>query len=740
MRAALLAVALGAPLALSAQSGTVAGRVVRATSADAIEFATVTAVEHDRIVRAGDGGGFVFAGLPSSRTTLVARALGYRPDTVRVTVPAGDTVRVTIALVAAPITLAPVQSTARLPDRERFEESTDVGAFTVAGPMLATIPAVGEADVLRVVQMLPGVVARNDFSAGYNVRGGEADQNLVLLDGTPIYNPFHLAGLYSTFIEPAVGELTLHAGAFPAHYGGRLSSVLDVRSRGETRPGVHGTVNTSLLATSATLGGMALGTSWNLSARRTYADIVVDRLTDRKFPYHFRDLQLFGTRPVGIGDTISLSAFNSLDLFDPKDQDASLWWGNSLGNVRWVRSFGGGARMEHRLSVSTFDASLVAGVDAGRAEFRNRVRDLRAGGEATWPVRGVPLTVGYEAAHVSTTYFLRTATSDEPLFTLKQRPAEGAIFADVVLRPTKRWMIRPALRLESVPLASWTGLSPRIGAKYFVRDDIALTAAVGRHAQWLHALRNEDLPLRLLDFWVGSDKTAPVSTADHAVIGTELWPTATRFLRLEAFYKRYHNLLEWNQAEDLAVHGDEFLVGEGSSYGVDLMLRQLEVGPLSGWVSYTYGVSSRRQAGRGYFPPQDRRHTANAVASWRTGRWTLGGHFGYGSGLPYTDVVGQFRKWRYDPSRGEWVPPNNASPASGARNGSRYPIYHRLDLSLSRSFGGAHVQFMPYLQIVNTYNRGNVFTYIFDYEAQPPLRRSAGQLPLLPTFGFQVRF
>ncbi len=740
MRRLLSGLALVVPCVAVAQSGAIAGRVVRAASGDAIEFATVSAVEASRIVRVGEGGAFKIANVPAGRATLVARALGYRPDTLRVTVPVGDTLRLTISLQTAPFTLAPVQSTARLPDRQRFEEGTDVGAFTVAGPMLATIPAVGEADVLRVVQMLPGVVARNDYSAGYNVRGGEADQNLVLLDGAPIYNPFHLAGLYSTFIEPAVGELTLHAGAFPARHGGRLSSVLDVRSRGETRSGLHGTVNASLLATSMTLGATTAGTSWNLSGRRTYADIVVDRLTDRVFPYHFRDLQLFAVRPIGGTDTVSVSAFTSLDLFAPPEEEASLWWGNTLGSARWARGFGGGARMEHRVSFSAFDASLVAGVDAGRAEFRNRVRDLRAGGEVTWPVLGTPLTLGYEGGVVSTTYFLRTATSDDALFTLRQRPIEVAAFADVVLRPTRRWLIRPALRLESIPIADWTGLSPRISAKYFLRDDVAITGAVGRHAQWMHALRNEDLPLRLLDFWVGSDESAPVSTADHAVAGVELWPTATRFLRAEVFYKRYHDLLEWNQGEDLAVHGDEFTVGEGSSYGADLMLRQLEVGPLSGWVSYTYGVSARRQEGEGYYPPQDRRHTINAVASWRHDRWTLGGHFGYGSGLPYTDVVGQFRKWRYDPARGEWVPPSDPSPASGKRNASRYPVYHRLDLSLSRTFGGTRFQFMPYLQVVNTYNRGNVFTYIFDYENDPPLRRSASQLPLLPTFGFQFRF
>lgn len=737
MSVAFTATGVAAQLPAPAPTGTVAGTVTRRGTTEPVRAALTIAGL--RTYSDADGR-YSLRGVAAGRRSLVVRALGYRPDTVVLTVVPADSVRADVALVPVPFALAPVQSVARSPDRRRFEETPDAGSFTVSGPMLATLPALGETDVLRVVQMLPGVVARNDFSAGYNVRGGEADQNLILLDGVPIYNPFHLAGVYSTFIEPAVGDITLYTGGFPARYGGRLSSVLDVASRAEERPGFHGTLTASLLATSLAAGGSVEGgrTSWNVAARRTYADAVVDAVTDEyDFPYHFQDAQLF-VRRAGVSDTLSVTAYAGLDELAPAGaggEQVGLRWGNALVGARWAGRMGD-ARAEQRLSLSTFNAGLELGGNQYR--FANDVTDVRAAGIVDLTVGERPLTAGYDVAAVSATYVLRARIREEPLFELRQRPTELATFLETTWRPGTRTMIRTSLRGEFVPLARWAGLSPRIAAKRFLRDDIALTASIGRHAQWLHALRNEDVPLRLLDFWVGSDRTAPVSLTDQIVVGAELWPTSFRFLRVEGYYKRYQRLLEWNPAEDFTVHGDEFREGRGHSYGADVILRQLEVGAAAGWLSYSYGVSHREQEGTRYFPPQDRRHSLNVVGSYRTRRYVLGAHFAYGSGLPYTSVVGQFNKWRYDPGTGAWSPPGDPAPAGGARNGTRYPPYHRLDLSVARSYRLGRAELTPFLQVVNVYNRQNVFTYLFDYASSPPQRERIQQLPVVPSVGLQV--
>src|SRR5688572_2201443 len=193
-----------------------------------------------------------------------------------------------------PQVLPTIEATAPRDERVVFETKPNVGTLTITGKELTSAPRFfGESDVLRAVRLLPGVNARNDFSVGMDVRGGESDQNLVLLDGFPIYNPFHMGGLFGAFVEPMVDRVDFLTGGFPASYGGRLSSVLDVHSATDPRPGTHGQVDMSFIATTLKLGGGlqdGRGT-WGLAVRRTYADKFVDLISDQKLPYHFRDAQ-----------------------------------------------------------------------------------------------------------------------------------------------------------------------------------------------------------------------------------------------------------------------------------------------------------------------------------------------------------------------------------------------------------------------------------------------------------------
>jgi len=175
-----------------------------------------------------------------------------------------------------------------------------------------------------------------------------------------------------------------------------------------------------------------------------------------------------------------------------------------------------------------------------------------------------------------------------------------------------------------------------------------------------------------------------------------------------------------------------------------VLLRQLERGPLSGWVAYTYGVSSRQRGALTYFPAQDRRHNVNVVASYDVGaRTTLGARFGFGTGLPFTDIVGQIVRRTYDPGNNVWTLYNGVQPfeaVGGDRNASRYPTFQRLDLMLTRRYTRGRTSIAPYLQVVNAYNRKNVFIYTFDYTNNPPERQATSQFPFLPSLGVTVEW
>jgi hypothetical protein len=257
-------------------------------------------------------------------------------------------------------------------------------------------------------------------------------------------------------------------------------------------------------------------------------------------------------------------------------------------------------------------------------------------------------------------------------------------------------------------------------------------------------VRDEDTPVNIFDFWVASDANLPVSTANQASLGTERWWGQRRFIRVEGYVKRYDRLPARNTADDPARNGDEFLSASGTSYGTDVLLRQIEGGRVAGWVSYSYGVSKRRIDSIGYFPAQDRRHNLNAVATLKAGeRTTYSARVGFGSGTPYTDIVGQLYRRQYNPENGTWdtdINRQDREPVGGAHNGARYPIFQRLDLGVSRRYAWRGANITPTFQVVNAYNAPNVFIYAFDYTSNPPTRRGISQFPVLPTIGVTVEW
>jgi hypothetical protein len=202
--------------------------------------------------------------------------------------------------------------------------------------------------------------------------------------------------------------------------------------------------------------------------------------------------------------------------------------------------------------------------------------------------------------------------------------------------------------------------------------------------------------------------------------------------------------VEPDPADDPTVRGDEFRDVEGRSYGLDLLVRQLDLGRLSGWLAYTFTMNHRIKDGERYAPAQDRRHNLNLIATYRTaGDYVLSGRFGFGTGTPFTPIEGQLVRRVYDPVRPNWDPAGadrQTNVLGGERNSSRYPAYHRLDFAVSRTFVKRRATITPYLQLVNAYNRRNVWIYTFDYEENPPTSEAISQFPILPTLGVTVEW
>jgi hypothetical protein len=773
-----------APRQATPPRGSLAGTVVAIATGEPVR-AELTIDRPRRGARADSAGRFDFGELAAGPVRLRGVAFGYASIDTLVFIRAGVATTVALRLRMAPQALAPVRTVAKHPERARFEEQVTPSVVTITGAEVRRVPAIGETDVLRSVALLPGIIARNDFSAGFNVRGGEADQNLVLLDGIPIYNPFHLGGLFGTFIDKAVSGVDVLTGAFPSRYGGRLSSVLDVKSLEETRGGAHGTAEVSLLSSSLFMGGAVSEgrLSWNVAARRTYADKVVEWIRgSNDFPYHFQDAQLRARLVLPNGGTLGLTTYVGKDLlyhqdesspaveipggpidgpsggpFEDDGETVTFDWGNGVAGLTLEQPLGARTALSQRLAYTRFATHFD--VPDEKIFLAQSVGEVQLGGALTHARDRHTFNAGYEAAWYRTSYReqLRLGGGDfdddvefpDPLATdgdttMRQRPAMGALFVEDVWKPSERWLVRAGARGEYVSGAKWLGVSPRVSVKYFVSPKLALTAAAGRYAQWMRAVRNEDLPLRVFDLWLASDETIPVSTSTHVVAGAERWLSDTRFLRVEGYGKRYDRLAEPASTVDPRIRPSLLRYYDGRSYGVDVYLRQLERNGFSGWIAYSYGVTTRERAGTSYWPGHDRRHNANIVAGYAPpeGRWSLGTHLGVASGTPYTGWAGVMNRYRYDPVRNTWGGPRSDGDerVRGARNAERFPIYWRLDLSAERRFDVGGATLRPYFNLVNVFNRKNVFAYTLDANTDPPLIRGVSQFPLIPSFGLRMEW
>ncbi len=743
-----LSLALSPPARLQAQDAP--PRTLRGTVRAAQDSAPVAGALVDVL---GDGGravtdpeGRFLVPRPAGALRLAVRVLGFAPDTVVVS-PSADSVEVWLARTAVTLEALEVEA-GRVQARVRFEQLAQVSTTTLSSPEIKRVPGVLESDVLRVVQMLPGTVTKNDYSIGYNVRGGESDQNLVLVDGIPVFNPSHLAGLFSTFDPDAIDHADFLTGGFPAGYSGRLSSILDIGLKSGARRFRMGSQVSLLSSRLYAEGPLPGGSSFLLSGRRTYMDQVVAAFTSKELPYYFTDLLGKLSMPTGAG-ALAVTGYWGRDAFNLNlvsgdsgrvPVDLAWNWGNRFAGATWRQPLGSGrARVDAHAAASEYTGTI--GLLPDLVRWDNGARLLTGGlGLALQPGEGHSLQAGAGVEHYRTVDSIVSPALDVTLQRARHQPTVWSAFLDEQWTPGPRFMLRPGVRLEYVPLhQGFVGVAPRVAVKYFLAGQTALTASTGRYYQAIHSIRDQEFPLTLNESWVAADQNIPVARSDHFVLGLESWFGRDVQLTVEAYRKTFNDLVTPNRAQFLDRAGDEYTPATGTSAGLDLMLRR-HAGRVRGWMAYSYTRAWRTSEGLTYPPAHDRRHTFNIVVEAPgPGRSDLTARWSYGSPLPYTAFTGLWYHRVYNITD-HIFDDYNEEPVAGPRNGARYPPYNRLDLGLHWAFRKWGASWEPYLQVVNVYNRKNAFIYFFDFESAPPTRTGVSQLPLLPTFGLEIHF
>ncbi len=769
--------AIGAAGVEGQDAGTLAGRVV--DDAGPVEFAAVSLLAGPDIIAeaASDvDGRFAIPGLSPGLYTLSVTRIGLAGFTRLVTIDADSVTTVEVRMRPAAVALAGITVEGRASrEIEIFEETAGVTVRELSAAEIGLVPGLAEADPIRAIEVLPGVVTTSDFTSSFNVRGGSADQNLILLDGIPIFSPFHLGGLFSVFNPDMVGRAELSSGGFGAEYGGRVSSVLRIESDpGDGTFGVDAGV--SLLSSRvAVQDGFADGRGrWRFSARRSYFDVLLAPVVD--FPYHLQDLQGVVEWRTGDRSRLLLSGYTGADVIEFSEVDDDTlplridWdWGNDILGLSWIRLLDRG-EFTLRASASRFDTGLRF-PDFDDTSFRSSIDQVSA--RAEWELRpseSFDLSTGAALDRMS---YDNLAATGGTVFA--EGVGDGDLFGTWVQarwRAPRRWLVEAGVRLDH-----WrpdrgdavTEPAPRLAVKkFFGRGPAgsgtwALKGSVGRYTQFLHSLRDEELPIGL-DIWVLADARAPHVVSDQIQFGVEALPDGPWTFSAEGYLRRFDGVVTFNNGDDPNTDLDDVLGGTGTSFGLDLFARR-NVGAWTGWASLSLLRAERTfpdflspevpTPDVTYAPIFDKTVDLDVVVRFPALRgWRGGIRLNVGSGTPYTRPGGSYAfyqpRFLNDGGRLVWSGADDATTDDdggaayavllGDRNAERYPIYHRLDIGFRRTWETSWGSVTPTIDLLNVYNRRNVLFYFFEFERNPPVRSGISMFPILPTFGVEVTF
>ena len=678
-----------------------------------------------------DAAGFYRVALPVGDNIL--NLSGYSLDDMRLTLKVWDDGTLDVVMKEKVLALTGAVVSA---DAVSHHRDAKMGIERVRMEVINKIPsAFGEGDIIKAVLTLPGVKSVGEASSGFNVRGGSTDQNLVLFNDGTIYNPTHLFGIFSAFNPEIISEVELYKSSIPAEFGGRISSVLDVRSREGNANKISGSAGIGLLTSRFQLEGPLVKgkTTFILGGRTTYSNWILNLLPkDSEFAgghASFSDVNASLTHKINDANTIQAYAYWSRDGFsfpiDPafrySNLNASAKWRSRLsGRLNLTLSAGYdryGARLENSLGQNQHSGYAVdTRIHQGFAKlnFRYAVSDAH------------DLSFGANAIY----YHLQPGAMS-PLYEdslVKNWSLDGQDAVEPALYASDSWTVSPQLTLEGgLRLSGLLALHPsrfyltpevRLSGKYSLRDNLSIKAGFNTMSQHIHLISNTS-SISPIDTWQLSDEHIRPQTGWQAAAGL-YWTVAdgTVDLTLEGYYKRSAHQLDYKSGATTLMNphlADDLVETYGKAYGVELMAKKTS-GKLTGWISYSYSRSLLREmldrgvetinGGAWYNAPHDKPHEVKLVGNYKfTHRYSLSVNLDYSTGRPVTLPIGTYEYG------------GGIRLAYSQRNTYRIPDYFRLDLAVNIDPGHYLRQFSHMSWTIGVYNvtaRKNAYSVFFN--------------------------
>ncbi len=665
----------------------------------------------------------------------------------------------------------------------KISESSQMSEISVPVKVIKRMPAIlGEPDLIKTLQLLPGVQSGSEGSAGFYVRGGGPDQNLVLLDGAPLYNTSHLFGFFSTFNPDALNNVKLVKGGFPARYGGRLSSVLDVSMKEGNLKKWNAEGGIGLISSRLTVQGPIIKDKMSLilSGRRTYYDILAAPFIASATPrgtraaFYFYDLNAKLNYKISDRDRVYISFYNGKDKFGFKYKDsydnvtsktqAGIGWGNLTSTLRWNRilneklfmnvclisskfKFNVGASEEYswtetpsgNLNKERFESDYSSGIDdfGGKVDFDWIPKSnhfVKFGGGVT----NHKFSTGIFSFKIDDSFeTIDTAIGSKPVSSI-----ESYVYIEDDVKLTKKLKLNLGAHLSGLYVQEnfFPSFQPRLSARYLLKNDWAIKSSYSQMRQFIHLLTNERAGLPT-DLWVpATDRVKPEDSWQVALgVAKPLKIKKHEFeISIEAYYKEMNNVISYKEGADFfginESWEDKVESGWGQTYGSELFV-QKKFGKLSGWFGYTLSWSNRKFAninqGELYPFKYDRRHDMSIVLTYDVSdniSFSANWVFGSGQALSLPEY-----QYIVNSSTGSSITVGQAEH----KNSYRMPNYHRLDCGMTfkkeKKWGERTWNFGFY----NAYNRLNSFFVYINYLGKI---NQVSLFPIIPSISYNFKF
>jgi outer membrane receptor for ferrienterochelin and colicin len=760
---------------------TISGTLTDAKTGEELIGATV--FETKQLVGAGSNiYGFYSLTLNADSVELIFSYVGYQTERKKLLL--SSSLRLNVAL--SPGTLLD-EAIISSEQGEQIQEQTQMSTMDLDMLKVEQLPVLlGERDIMKTIQLLPGVQSGTEGASGLYVRGGGPDQNLILLDGVPVYNASHLFGFFSVFNSDAIRNVEIIKGGFPARYGGRTSSVIDIRMKEGNMKEFHGEGSIGIIASKLTLQGPIKKdkTSFLVSARRTYIDLLARPFISaagngERGGYYFYDVNAKLNHIINADNRLFLSSYFGKDRayfgFDNSDvgdfqesNDAELAWGNQIVALRWnhihnSRAFSNvtGTYSNYGFLVGNkFTSTSPLGTERTELRYESGIRDFGV----KWDLDFIPSPSQYWKMGGGYTYHTFTPGMnvfeiENPEASLDTSFGSSTVYAHEIQAYIENdWKITEKLKINvglhfggfSVNDKFYTSLQPRLSGRYLLNEKTSIKASYARMTQFIHLLTNVSIGLPT-DLWLPATDNVRPQGSDQIALGMATSLKNNFQFSAEVYYKWMTNLIEYKDGASFQGSGENWEnlveVGKGNAYGLELLLEK-KSGKITGWVGYTLSWTNREFENLNFgepFPYRfDRRHDIGLALSYHINdHIDMGFVWVYGTGNAVTLGTTTFSTLTNNPS----VFGNNelffAPPAEyfEERNDFRMPAYHRLDVGINlhkeTKFGERTWSFGLY----NMYNRQNpFFLYFGSNGAGEQGLFQISLFPVLPSFTYSFKF